>query len=928
MTSKVGLGVLPVCIVLALAACAPKGEALYARASTSLANGDANAAIIDLKNLLQAEPQNAKARAMLGKAFVATGQIQLAEVEIGKAKDLGAPADLLLVSNCNVMLFKGQFEQVLQDCSPDKGKAEQRRDLQVVTATALLALNRAPEAQAAFEAVVAAAPDDVEAWMGYASTMSVIGGLAAAKATLDKAPAAVKNDARYWLTLGAVNAGASAFTDAEVAYQTAVKKVEEQKLGGATRLMALGGLAETQLRQGNIAAAKATSEKLEEVASKNPMAMMLRGQIAAADGEYDEARSLLEQVVADMPSNANAWILLASVNVQQGQLDQAESHLKSVIAADPQNARAQHMLIDVRARQGSSAQDSLAGLRVAMEQSPNNPTMLATAGRLSLETGDRADALNYLADAAKASSKNDAEAQLTIANGYLQAGEADRALEILNAMPKGGATDGMRNSLLLTTLLAKGDTTQLMVESKAILAKSGKDAATRNLVGSAYAAAGKKDLAREQFNEALKLEPDNASALLSLARMDLDAGKFEPAEARLKQVVAKDPKNLMATLGLAATAAKRNDSAAVEKYLAQAVKDHPESVQAQVSMAQHYLGAKQPDKAKAVADAMVAANPRDAQAANARGIVMVSLKDLPGAISSFEQARNLDPKSQEIAGNLARAQLLNKDVNGALSTLDRALGENPKSIPLLALASGVSLQAGNMERATGYIERLKQAAPGSAVSAQMEGDLAMSQKRFADAFALYGQADPKMQNRPVTLARYVAAQQAKVSEPERVLEQWLDAHPDDAEVIGMLGEGKRVRGDVDGAIRTYEQALAKAPDSPVLNNNLAMLFLDKGDPRALALAEKAYKAMPKAPAIQDTYGWALLQAGKTDRAVEVLLEAAKGMPNSAEVQYHLAAALSKAGRTAEALPAAQKAAAGRLPPSLQADAAKLLRDLQ
>jgi putative PEP-CTERM system TPR-repeat lipoprotein len=915
-------------LLLALAACAPKGEKLYARAVDALARGDANAAIIDLKNLLQDEPQNARARAVLGQAFVATGQIELAEVELQKARDLGAPADLVLAASCRVLLARAQFDQVLQDCKPGSGNAAQDRELRLVTASALLALGRVTESQAAYEAILAALPEDVEAWIGYANALNQEGGVDAAKAALEKAPAAVKDDVRYSLALAGLYVSANSFGEAEAAYQAAVAMTEQKKLGGAARVMALGGLAESQLRQGKFEAAKLTGAALEKAAPENPMVMMLRGQIAAANGELDEARTLLEQAVNKMPGNADALILLSAVNVQQGQIDQAESYLKTVIAADPQNARAQSMLIEVRGRQGSTAQDSLAGLQAALQQNPDNPTMLATAGRLSLETGDRDQALGYLAEASRASDKGDTEAQINIASGYLMAGEVDRALEVLNAMPKGGAPGGPRDSLLLASLLSKGDTARLMTEAQAILARSGKSTATRNMVGSVYSAAGRQDLAREQFNEALRLEPGNVPALLNLARLELVAGSTEQAEARMKQVLAKDPKNLNATLGLAAIAGRRKDTGTAEKFLNQAVKDHPQSVEARVALAQHYLNTNQPDKAKAAADAMMAANPRDASSANARGVVMVSARDLPAAISSFEQARALDPASVQIAGNLARAQMLNGDAAGALSTLDSALATNPRATQLLALAAVTSLQSGSQERATGYVERLRQVAPGSELTAQMEGDLAMSQKRYADALAFYDKADPRRQSRPILTGRYVAAQRAKVAQPEKVLEEWLTVHPDDADVIGLLGESKRVGGDVDGAMRLYEKGIAKAPGNGVLLNNLAMIYIEKGDPRALVTAEKAYKALPKAAAIQDTYGWALFKAGQTERAVELLAEAATGMPNNAEVQYHYAAALAKAGRNEQALQAVQKALAGPLPPSLRADATRLLDDLK
>ena len=925
--AKQGFRILSVAVALTLVACAPKGEKLYARAEASLLKGDTNAAVIDLKNLLQDDPENARARALLGTALVNSGQITMGEVEIKKAKDLGAPNAMLLVPSCRVLLAKAQYEQALTECKPEAGSTQDKLALQLITGAALLGLNRAVEAKAVYESVVGATPDNVEAWIGYASAVKITDGMDAGKATLAKAPAAAREQPRYWLAVAGMEASVNAYANAEAAFKTAVEKTEKAP-DSIERMMALGGLAEMQMRQGNVAEAEKTSARLMKIAPKNPMVMQLRGQIATAGGHLDEARSLLEEVVSGNPGNYDARLMLGIVNLQQGKFDQAEEHLKAVVANNPQNVKAQQLLAEVRLRLGAPAAESMAGVKTALEQSPNDPTMLATAGRLSLQSGDRAQALTYLAEASKSGNNADPEAQLNVANSYLMAGEVDKALEVLKAVPQTAATSDLRDSLVLTGLLRKGDDAQLMAETKAILARPGLKASNRNMVGSVYAAAGKRDLAREQFNLTLKQAPDDMVALMNLAKLDFADGKSAAAEVNLKRILEKDPKNLQATLGMAAAAGSRNDAKSVEKYLKQASGDHPDSIEAQMALAQLYLSQNDPVKARAAADALVAARPQDAAAANARGVLMVGAKDVPAAIASFEQATTLDPKSAEYATNLARAKLMNRDAVGALNTLDDVLGNNPKSVPVLALASAISLQAGNIERATGYVERLRQAAPGSAITAQMEGDLAMAQKRYREALSFYEKADPKLQNRAIVLARYIAGQGAKIAQPEKVLEQWIAANPADAEVIGMLGESKRSKGDLDGAIRLYEQSLAKAPGSGVLANNLAMVYLEKGDPRALETAEKAHKVLPNVPAIQDTYGWALLKAGKAEQAVEVLSQAAKGMPGNAEVQYHLAAALAKSGRKAEALPLVEKAVAGNLPPSLKAEATKLLGELK
>jgi tetratricopeptide (TPR) repeat protein len=203
----------------------------------------------------------------------------------------------------------------------------------------------------------------------------------------------------------------------------------------------------------------------------------------------------------------------------------------------------------------------------------------------------------------------------------------------------------------------------------------------------------------------------------------------------------------------------------------------------------------------------------------------------------------------------------------------------------------------------------------------------MAQKRYRDAVSFYRKANAKGMNRVLVMAEYRAGVLAGDAQADNVLQDWVAAHPDDTAAAIILADARQRGGDVDGAIGLYEQALAKVPGNAVLLNNLAVLYQAKGNPKALELAEQAYKAAPKSAAVQDTYGWILFLGGKTDEAARLLAEAIKGMPDAAEVQYHYAAALTKQGRTAEAIPLLKKAMSGQLPAATKADAQKLLQQL-
>jgi Tfp pilus assembly protein PilF len=152
-------------------------------------------------------------------------------------------------------------------------------------------------------------------------------------------------------------------------------------------------------------------------------------------------------------------------------------------------------------------------------------------------------------------------------------------------------------------------------------------------------------------------------------------------------------------------------------------------------------------------------------------------------------------------------------------------------------------------------------------------------------------------------------------------------HPEDTRAVAIVAEERRRSGNADGAITLYERGLEKAPNDPVLLNNLAVLYQDKGDPRAVELARHAYELMPKAASIMDTYGWILVGTGQFDEAQRLLRAALDAAPRSSEIRYHYAVALAKAGKTDEARTELQQAVGGELPPAVRTDAQKLLKQL-
>lgn len=99
-----------------------------------------------------------------------------------------------------------------------------------------------------------------------------------------------------------------------------------------------------------------------------------------------------------------------------------------------------------------------------------------------------------------------------------------------------------------------------------------------------------------------------------------------------------------------------------------------------------------------------------------------------------------------------------------------------------------------------------------------------------------------------------------------------------------------------------QQALAIAPDQPLLLNFLGYAKLEHGEDvdAAEAMIRKASELAPDDASITDSLGWAMFKRGKIDEAIQTLQRAAEKDPDQAEIQEHLGDALYKSGRRFEA----------------------------
>ena len=123
LPSLAGLGL---GLFLAVAA-TPSFAKLYDKAQAYYEGHEYQSAVIELKNLLQDEADNAAARALLGKVYLELGNAAAAEKELLKAIELGLEGDEMRILVARARLMQGNVEAVIADIVPEEFKSDENR---------------------------------------------------------------------------------------------------------------------------------------------------------------------------------------------------------------------------------------------------------------------------------------------------------------------------------------------------------------------------------------------------------------------------------------------------------------------------------------------------------------------------------------------------------------------------------------------------------------------------------------------------------------------------------------------------------------------------------------------------------------------------------------------------------------------------------
>ncbi|MEY4760422.1 MAG: hypothetical protein RLZZ200_278 [Pseudomonadota bacterium] len=571
--------------------------------------------------------------------------------------------------------------------------------------------------------------------------------------------------------------------------------------------------------------------------------------------------------------------------------------------------------------------------------------------RALLQYGDLDSAAKQL-DAAKdlnLPAADVAEIRARIALGHGKAKDLLAAIDGGTSGLDGAAKDRFR-AMSLQALRRVPEALALYTK---LLAESTKDDELHVLAGECQLFLGRPRLAMEQADLAIAARPDSAKGWLMKASLLSAEGKADESRAALDKAAACAPGLLSlperATLlgTLVESSLSRRDVGAASKAQADLVKTAPQAPFTQLADLRIQLARGEVVEPVSALQTLM----QKSGSYTAGRATLVAALLLKGsyelALHEFGALKGASPDEprfkvieaaikaadKEQPGSPGRALALANALGAlnhgylALPLIEAALKQTPDSLPLAVAQVRLLLAAGDATAALAKAEAL--AASGSkdpqVLSSLVDAQVARGQ--WAQAAAT---TEKLWAAKPVAQLAIGLSQlrlRGQLAQPAEPLQRWLAKHPGDIEVrtrLAMLNESLGQRAE---AIAEYERAATDAPRNYIALNNLAVLYRDKGDPRALATARKAFELAPRQAAVADTYGWMLVQGREATKALPLLKAASDTMPGNAEVRYHYAAALAATGNRAEATLQIVEALRDPTPTPWRAEARKLAETL-
>ncbi len=397
---------------------------------------------------------------------------------------------------------------------------------------------------------------------------------------------------------------------------------------------------------------------------------------------------------------------------------------------------------------------------------------------------------------------------------------------------------------------------------------------------------------------------------IMVASLEAQQDDLGAAKETLKKLLIKNPRSFLGHyyLGRILEAGKEHTEA--EASYLRALKLSPDAESVKLDLARVYGVQKRFAEGIALCEEVIKENPRNAQAENLLGQLLVGNNNLDKAVEAFEAAGRLEEDPSQMRLRIALIKIQRRDLEGAIGDLNFVLAEHPEnSLARYYLASAL-FGSGKVTESLKEIEKFEKGQEFYEES-RVLGSLALQQaKRYQESLAMVEELlkekpnDAKYLSLRLSIEREaedlaaaeVTARKLCENEPKNDIHQFLLAT-----ILDGLGKKNE-------AIASMKAAIELNPRNANALNYLGYTYAEQGQnlQEAETLIQRALAEEKDNGYFLDSLGWVYFRQGKFKDAERELARAVGITGSDAVILEHYAVVLQKLGKREEALDVVQR----------------------
>lgn len=692
-----------------------------------------------------------------------------------------------------------------------------------------------------------------------ASAQTDLGNSREALATIQQARALNDRRADAWLAEVPVRVRARQFAEAlravERGLALAPNDAEAHYVKGSVRHV-----------QGNLDAALADYTKALSLNPAHAESLIARAGIFIDRNQLKEASQALEQLKTAAPKEPRAAYLRALVAERENRPEQAKAALLEVtqlLDPVPMNYvqyRPQLLMLNGLSHYGLNQQAKARQyLEASLKLQPNSPVVRLLA-RILMSEGNGILAIPLLETYLR-SNPDDGLALSLLGSAYMTQGKPARATQILQEALKKQDRPEYRTALGLS-LLGSGKPEGAMVELETALRQDPGQVTAGVSLAQLYLQQNKLPQALALARDMVKRYPAHAGLQNLLGDMHQRSGQAAPARQAYEKALVIDPKLPHTRLQLARLDIEANQIAAAEQRVAALLRDAPRNSDAMAEMAR--ISERKGQSAEALRWLLRARDASDRKDMRWNHALMeLNLREGKAQQALEEGKIALGKQPNDLATQLlyARAQLALGDTNGARGTLNGAS----------RLADFNAVQQTEIARL--------QLAAGSIDGAAYSLSKALNdQPAFLPAQALMVQVEQR---------------QGSTDKAEARARQMVQKQPNKALGHSLLGELALMRNQPAAALTAFRQAYKVEPSTGTALTLMNALASQNLAGEALETGRQRVRVAPNDVAVHMLVGDLHARANRFAEAATAYKSALKFQPQNAQALNNLANAQLK-----------------------------------